>query len=98
MRANSATRKFGAGLWQRWCQTAIGCALIVMAGASAGQAQMPSGYPTKPVRLVLPYGAGGVGDQTMRLLANSLSQQLKQQFVIENRPSAGGIISMTEVL
>src|SRR5947209_8729975 len=98
MRSNSVTRKFGGGSWHRWCRTAIGCALAVLAGTSAGLAQMPSGYPTKPVRLVVPYGAGGVGDQTMRLLANSLSQQLKQQFVIENRPSAGGIISMTEVL
>jgi tripartite-type tricarboxylate transporter receptor subunit TctC len=98
MRSNFLTRKFGGGSWHRWCRTAIGCALAVLAGTSAGLAQMPSGYPTKPVRLVVPYGAGGVGDQTMRLLANSLSQQLKQQFVIENRPSAGGIISMTEVL
>jgi tripartite-type tricarboxylate transporter receptor subunit TctC len=98
MRSNSVTRKFGGGSWHRWCRTAIGCGLAVLAGTSAGLAQMPSGYPTKPVRLVVPYGAGGVGDQTMRLLANSLSQQLKQQFVIENRPSAGGIISMTEVL
>ena len=62
------------------------------------QAQGPGGYPTKPVRLLVPYGAGGVGDQTMRLLANKLSQQVKQQLVIENRPSAGGIISMTEGL
>ena len=55
-------------------------------------------YPTKPVRVFVPYGPGGVGDLTMRLLADKLSQELKQQFVIENRPGAGGIVAMTEVL
>src|SRR5579883_1656481 len=55
-------------------------------------------YPTRPVRLFVPYGPGGVGDLTMRLLARTLSDQLKQQFVIENRPGAGGILAMSEVL
>jgi tripartite-type tricarboxylate transporter receptor subunit TctC len=81
-----------------WLRTAMGCALALLVGPAACLAQAPNGYPTKPVRLLVPYGAGGVGDQTMRLLANSLSQRVKQQIVIENRPSAGGIISMTEVL
>jgi tripartite-type tricarboxylate transporter receptor subunit TctC len=62
------------------------------------RAETALGYPQKPVRLFVPYGPGGVGDLTMRLLADKLSQQLKQQFVIENRPGAGGIVSMTEVL
>jgi tripartite-type tricarboxylate transporter receptor subunit TctC len=55
-------------------------------------------YPTKPVRVFVPYGPGGVGDLTMRLLADKLGDQLKQQFVIENRPGAGGIVSATQVL
>jgi tripartite-type tricarboxylate transporter receptor subunit TctC len=98
MRSNFETRKLDGDSWRRCCRIAIGCAFIGLAGTSASLAQLPSGYPTKPIRIVVPYGAGGVGDQTMRLLANSLSQQVKQQIVIENRPSAGGIISMTEVL
>ncbi len=53
----------------------------------------PHDYPTKPVRVFVPYGPGGVGDLTMRLLADKLGEQLKQQFVIENRPGAGGIVS-----
>jgi tripartite-type tricarboxylate transporter receptor subunit TctC len=61
-------------------------------------AQAQLGYPNKPIRLVVPYGAGGVGDQTMRLLANKMTERIKQQIVIENRPSAGGILSMTELL
>jgi tripartite-type tricarboxylate transporter receptor subunit TctC len=55
-------------------------------------------YPTRPVRLVVPYGAGGVGDLTMRLLAHKLGEQASQQFVIVNRPSAGGVLAMSEVL
>ena len=59
----------------------ISCALAFLAFSPAGQAQNPGGYPNKPIRLLVPYGAGGVGDQTMRLLANKLSQQVKQQIV-----------------
>jgi tripartite-type tricarboxylate transporter receptor subunit TctC len=76
----------------------VGCA-ILLAGAGGDRAQAQSGgYPNKPIRLLVPYGAGGVGDQTMRLLANKLSQQIKQQIVIENRPSGGGVLSMSELL
>jgi tripartite-type tricarboxylate transporter receptor subunit TctC len=98
MRSNSVTWKFGRRLWHRWSWTAIGCALALLVGPPSGLAQTQSGYPNKPVRLLVPYAAGGVGDQTMRVLANALSPQVKQQIVIENRPSAGGIISMSEVL
>jgi len=61
-------------------------------------AQTAAGYPKKPVRIIVPYGPGGVGDLTMRLLADQLGKDLKQQFLIENRPGAGGIAAMTEVL
>jgi tripartite-type tricarboxylate transporter receptor subunit TctC len=64
----------------------------------AGGALAAADYPTKPVRVFVPYGPGGVGDLTMRLLADKLGEQLKQQFVIENRPGAGGIASATQVL
>jgi tripartite-type tricarboxylate transporter receptor subunit TctC len=47
---------------------------------------------------MVPYGAGGAGDMTIRLLANKLSQNLKQPFIIENRPGAGGIAAMRAVL
>jgi tripartite-type tricarboxylate transporter receptor subunit TctC len=56
------------------------------------------GYPNKPVRILVPYGAGGAGDLTVRLLANKLGQNLKHPFVIENRPGAGGIAAMRAVL
>ena len=43
--------------------------------------------------LIVPYGAGGVADVGMRILGDKLSNRLDQQFVIENRPGAGGIVA-----
>jgi tripartite-type tricarboxylate transporter receptor subunit TctC len=52
-----------------------------------------SDYPTRPVYLIVPYAPGGVADVGMRMLGEKLSNRLKQQFVIENRPGAGGVIA-----
>jgi len=47
-------------------------------------------FPAKPIAIFIPYGAGGVADLTMRLLAQKLTERTKQQVVIENRPGAAG--------
>ncbi len=56
-------------------------------------AQSPSTYPNKPIRMVLGYGAGGVADITARLVAQKLSDALGQQVVVDNRPSAAGVVA-----
>ncbi|HLQ92553.1 MAG TPA: tripartite tricarboxylate transporter substrate-binding protein [Xanthobacteraceae bacterium] len=101
MRSESLTRNFDRSSLHRWLWIPIGSAIALFALAfvdQTQQAQAQLGYPNKPIRLVVPYGAGGVGDQTMRLLANKMTERIKQQIIIENRPSAGGILSMAELL
>jgi tripartite-type tricarboxylate transporter receptor subunit TctC len=68
-------------------------AAIAFAAPVPADAQSPSGYPNRPVRILVPYGPGGVADTTVRLLAQKLNERLGQQFVIENRPGAGGIMA-----
>jgi tripartite-type tricarboxylate transporter receptor subunit TctC len=68
-------------------------AMILTVMAIPAGAQMVSDYPNHPVVLLVPYGAGGVADVGMRLLGAKLSSRLKQQFVIENRPGAAGIVA-----
>lgn len=46
-------------------------------------------FPTKPLRLVVPYGPGGVGDLSARIVAQKMSETLSQPIVIDNRPGAG---------
>jgi tripartite-type tricarboxylate transporter receptor subunit TctC len=68
-------------------------AAAALALAAAIPARAQSNFPTRPVTLIVPYGPGGVADVGMRILADKLSNKLKQQFVVENRPGAGGIVA-----
>jgi len=49
-------------------------------------------WPTKPVRIVVPFGPGGPADVYARILGQELSEVLKQQFIVDNRPGAGAVI------
>jgi tripartite-type tricarboxylate transporter receptor subunit TctC len=55
-------------------------------------------YPTRPVRLIVPFGPAGATDITARLIGQWLSERLGQQFVIENRPGAGGNVGTEAVV
>jgi tripartite-type tricarboxylate transporter receptor subunit TctC len=74
------------------------CAGAILVAIGPSHAQSAASYPRKPVHVLVPYGPGGVADLTMRLLADKLANSLKQQFVIENRPGAGGIVAMRDLL
>ncbi len=50
-------------------------------------------YPSKPIRFLVPFAPGGVGDLTARVIAHKMSENMGQQIVIDNRPSAGMIVS-----
>jgi tripartite-type tricarboxylate transporter receptor subunit TctC len=80
------------------CRAAgVALALAGLVLATGGIVQAAS-YPTKPIRIFVPYGPGGVGDLTVRIVAQKMTEDLGQRFVIENRPGAGGTIAMQAVL
>ena len=65
--------------------------------ALAATAAVAQTYPSRPVRLIVPFGAGGVADITARLVSLEMSTAMGQQVLVENRPSAGGIVASEAV-
>lgn len=76
----------------------LACLAAAPFALTAGTASAQGKYPDKPVRLILPFGAGGVADITTRLVAEKLGAKLGQRFVVENNPGAGGITAARAVL
>lgn len=71
--------------------------LSIAFAALLGSAAHAETYPNHPVKIVVPFGAGGPADIYARIIGQQLSDALKQPFVIENKPGAGAVIGTTEV-
>ena len=72
-------------------------ALLMLAAFAVAPAAQAA-WPEKPIKFVLPFGAGGVADVTARILADKLSQKLNQRVVVENMPGPGGIAAARAVI
>ncbi len=69
-----------------------GCILLTTQFAFAQSAATSSNYPDRPIKMIVPYVAGGAADITARLVAQSMSDSMGQTVVVENRPGANGMI------
>ena len=75
-------------------------ALGLLLGIVAAITYTPPAYaafPDRPIRIISPFGPGGLADITMRYLGEKLAERTGQQVIIENRPSAGGILAAAAV-
>ena len=72
------------------CIAAVALAMIAVPA-------LAEDYPSRPVKIIVPFGAGGPADVTARLLAQTLQDRLKQPFVVEDKPGAGAVIGTVEV-
>ena len=78
----AATRRFGIR----------SLAFVVMALAASAAGAHADTYPNRPVRLIVPFAAGGLNDVVARLVAPYLERSLGQPFIVDNRPAASGIV------
>jgi tripartite-type tricarboxylate transporter receptor subunit TctC len=73
-------------------------ALVTACYSVTAAAQSDPVYPAKPLRLIVPFAAGGTTDTSARLVGRDLSKPLGQSIIVENRPGAGGLVGTEAVL
>ncbi|MEG0922099.1 MAG: tripartite tricarboxylate transporter substrate binding protein [Comamonas sp.] len=72
-------------------------AASLFAGAWGTSAWADANYPSRPITLIVPYGAGGVSDVVARALAQAMGKQLGQSIIIENKPGAGASMGVMDM-
>jgi tripartite-type tricarboxylate transporter receptor subunit TctC len=75
---------------RRWCLAAVAAFFVAAGGAAHAQP-----FPSKPVRLISPYGAGGANDIVCRVIADKLAESLGQPVLVDNKPGAGSMVGST---
>jgi len=80
----------------RWIATAAGA--VIASGAATALAAQPQAFPTKPIRMLVPFSAGSQTDILARWVGEKMTENWAQQVVVDNRPSAGGTIASQYVL
>jgi tripartite-type tricarboxylate transporter receptor subunit TctC len=80
----------------RFMKVMLAALLCVATGAAFGQA--PDKYPSRPVKIVVPYAPGGATDIVARILADQLGKALGQSFFVENKPGAFGMLAIEEMV
>ena len=78
------------GIDRRSLLALIGSAFVPAAARAAS-------YPSRPIRIIVPFGPGGSGDITARLIGKQIEEKTRQAVVIDNRPGANGIIGTMAV-
>src|SRR5687768_14460452 len=105
---NDNSRMQLAGLLRNcWQIAAMVCTLLISAcggqdsaatGMDAAAAVSDGGYPERPIRVIVPFGPGGLADVTVRVAGEELNKNLGQPVIIENRPGAGGVAATSAML
>ncbi len=78
--------------------TACGGQEAATTGTATEAATSGSDYPTRPIRVIVPFGPGGLADVTVRIAGEELNKSLGQPVIIENRPGAGGVAATSAML
>src|SRR5688572_29538929 len=84
-------------MWEEAMSSLLKLAAAVMLAVGMGTPAAAQDYPNRPVKIIVPFGAGGPADIYARFLGQHLQEALKQSFVVEDRPGAGSIIGTGEV-